>query len=53
MYTIGDAVQITNHAEPECNGAYGTVVTIDIAYDGTTYYTVALENYSLCMCTND
>jgi len=53
MFTIGQAVQIINHSEPECNGMYGTITAMDRAYDGSTHYTVALENYSLCMCTHD
>jgi hypothetical protein len=53
MFTIGQSVQIVNHSEPECNGEYGTITAMDIAYDGSTHYTVELENYSVCMCTHD
>ncbi len=55
MYEVGSRVQITNHAEPDCNGEYGTIKDMQIAYDGTTYYyTVELDDsMSLCTCTAD
>lgn len=55
MFTIGQQVQITNHSEPECNGQYGEVSRIEIAYDGyTRYYTVVLdESHMVCLCTVD
>lgn len=55
MYNVGDAVQITNHSEPRCNGQYGTIVSLDMAYDGhTVYYTVELDDsFDTCTCTAD
>lgn len=55
MFQLHDEVQIVNHSEPSCNGQYGTVRKIDIAYDGRTrYYSVYLhEKHQNCMCTED
>lgn len=60
MFKIGDYVQITNHSEPACNGMYmpfngmyGNVTKVTMAYDGTLYFMVVLENGNLCDCTAD
>lgn len=54
MFEINQYVQIMNHSEPQCNGQYGTVQDIVTAYDGTYYYTVALEDtMGVCVCTDD
>lgn len=54
MYTIGDLVQIYNHSEPRCNGRYGTVVHVELAYDRTPYYTVHLSDIDMtCTCMAD
>lgn len=55
MYEVNDRVQIINHSEPQCNGAYGTIKEIVTAYDGYThYYTVELEDsLGLCVCIDD
>lgn len=55
MYNVGDYVQIINHSEPSCNGQYGTIKEIKVAYDGYThYYTVELDDsFSLCVCIDD
>lgn len=55
MFVVNSRVEIVNHSEPRCNGQYGTVKTIDIAYDGRTrYYNVELDDsLSLCVCTDD
>ena len=34
MYEVGNRVQIINHSEPVCNGQYGTIVSMQVAYDG-------------------
>jgi hypothetical protein len=52
MYIIGQAVQIINHAQPECNLQYGVVTHIERAYSGTMFYTVQLESFA-CSCTED
>ena len=54
-FSIGSAVQIINHSEPNCNGQYGTIEKIEVAYDGyTRYYSVRLEDSDqLCVCTDD
>lgn len=54
-YEIGSYVQITNHSEPDCNGQYGTIESIQIAYDGYTYYyNVKLEETDdICLCIDD
>lgn len=54
MYNVLDRVQIVNHAEPECNGQYGTIISSVTAYDGyTTYYDVQLDNETICTCIDD
>lgn len=55
MFKVGDKVQITNHSEPSCNGEYGVIKEIQIAYDGYThYYTVELDDtLGLCVCIDD
>jgi hypothetical protein len=54
MYNHLDRVQITNHAEPECNGQYGTIIAVITAYDGyTKYYDVQLDNETICTCIDD
>ena len=55
MYTVGSRVQIMNHAEPACNGQYGTVMEIQITYNGyDRYYMVELDDsQSICACTDD
>lgn len=55
MFIKDQRVQIVNHSEPRCNGQYGTVQTIDIAYDGRTlYYNVELDDSSdICVCIED
>jgi hypothetical protein len=55
MYEVNQLIEIMNHSEPSCNGQYGTIEKIEIAYDGYThYYTVRLEDSDqLCVCTDD
>lgn len=55
MYAVGDTVQIINHSEPACNGHYGEITHIQVAYDGYThYYTVKIpETMGVCTCTDD
>lgn len=54
LFDINQYVQIINHSEPQCNGQYGSITDIQTAYDGTYYYTVALEEtYGICVCTDD
>lgn len=55
LYDINQLVQITNHADPECNGQYGTIMKMQVAYDGYTYYyDVMLEDSEMvCVCTDD
>lgn len=55
MYSIGQRVQIINHSEPSCNGEYGTIIEMQVAYDGYTYYyTVRLDEAEiLCTCIDD
>lgn len=54
MFNIGDFVQIYNHSEPQCNGHYGTVLRMEVAYDRTPYYTVQLEDVDMvCTCTHE
>jgi hypothetical protein len=55
MYEIGSYVQITNHSEPDCNGQYGIVKDMHVAYDGYTYYYMVEldDSYTQCMCTDD
>ncbi len=55
MYEVGNRVQIINHSEPVCNGQYGTVVSMQVAYDGYTYYYAVELDDSLttCSCTSD
>lgn len=54
-FSIGSEVQIINHSEPSCNGQYGTVKSIEVAYDGRSYYyTVELDDsLGLCVCIDD
>ena len=54
-YSVGDAVEIINHSEPNCNGQYGHIKEIQMAYDGYThYYTVELDDsLGLCVCIDD
>lgn len=55
MYDVNQLIEIVNHSEPSCNGQYGTIETIQVAYDGyTNYYNVRLEDSDqLCVCTDD
>lgn len=53
MFSIGQAVQIYNHSDMDCNGEYGTIIDVDVAYSGERYYTVELEGYKYCQCTED
>lgn len=55
MYQVNDRVQIINHSEPKCNGQYGIITGISVAYDGYThYYTVELDDsLSVCTCIDD
>lgn len=54
MYNHLDRVQIVNHAEPECNGHYGNILSMVTAYDGyTRYYDVELDNGTICTCIDD
>lgn len=54
MYNVNGRVQIINHSEPQCNGEYGTVISIVTAYDGyTNYYEVALDTGMMCTCSTD
>ena len=55
MFTVGHYVQIINHSEPSCNGEYGTITGVQVAYDGYThYYTVLLEDSDTeCTCIDD
>lgn len=55
MFNINDTVQIVNHSEPKCNNQYGTIVSIDVAYNGRTlYYNVQLDDsLDLCSCIED
>jgi hypothetical protein len=55
MFEVGSRVQIINHSEPDCNGEYGTVKDMQVAYDGYTYYyAVELDDsYTHCMCIDD
>jgi hypothetical protein len=52
MFKVNDYVQIMNHSEPSCNGQYGHVEQIDVAYNGRTlYYIVVLEDsQEKCSC---
>lgn len=54
-FSIGSAVQIINHSEPNCNGQYGTIKEIQVAYDGYTYYySVELDDsQDVCLCIDD
>lgn len=53
MFSILQVVQIVNHAEPSCNGQYGTIVDITESYSGERYYVVELEDFKFCDCTDD
>ena len=55
MYEVGSYVQIINHSEPQCNGQYGTIIGMQVAYDGYTYYyAVELDDsHTTCMCIDD
>lgn len=55
MFSVGDYIQIINHSEPTCNGQYGHILNMQVAYDGQThYYTVELDDTNLlCTCTDD
>lgn len=55
LYEINQLIQIVNHSEPACNGQYGTITEMQVAYDGYTYYyTVMLEDTEgTCVCTDD
>jgi hypothetical protein len=55
MYNVNDRVQIINHSEPQCNGQYGTIGSIQVGYDGyTLFYMVELDDsLSFCTCTDD
>jgi hypothetical protein len=54
MFSLNQRVQISNHSEPECNGQYGTVVLVELAFNGNAYYTVELDDsHSVCVCTSD
>ena len=56
MYEVNSRVQIINHSEPQCNGAYGTVASIQVGYDGRTkFYNVQLDDAPemYCLCIDD
>ena len=55
MFKLHDEVQIINHSEPSCNGQYGHVTQIDVAYNGRTlYYIVELEDSGeYCSCLEE
>ena len=55
MYQVNDRVQIINHSEPKCNGQYGNIKSLQVGYDGYTYfYTVELDDsLGLCVCIDD
>lgn len=55
MFEINQLIEIVNHSEPSCNGHYGTIESVQVAYDGyTRYYSVRLEDSEqLCTCTDD
>lgn len=54
MFKVGDKVQIINHAEPHCNGQFGEIMNVQLAYDQTPYYVVHLDDsYTVCTCTDD
>ena len=53
MYVLNERVQITNHTEPRCNGQYGEVVEVLLAYNGSAYYNVQLDDSrELCLCSD-
>ena len=55
MFKVNDYVQIINHSEPACNGQYGTIHEIQVAYNGRTlYYMVTLDDsFDVCSCIDD
>ena len=55
MYNVNDRVQIMNHAEPQCNGQYGVIKSIQPGYDGyTMFYMVELDDtLQYCTCIED
>jgi hypothetical protein len=54
MFNVNDYVQIINHSEPSCNGQYGHITQIDMAYSGNPYYMVVLEeSYGVCSCLGE
>jgi hypothetical protein len=54
MYNVGNHIQIINHADTPCNGQYGTITEIQMAYNGSVYYQVELDDsLELCLCTTD
>mgnify|MGYP000865336102 CR=1 FL=1 len=52
-FAVGDEVQVINHSEPECNGEFGKIIDIDVAFSGERYYKVELDGYRYCDCTAD
>lgn len=53
-FTIGDAVQITNHTETSYEGKYGIIRSAQLAYNNTVYYHVDIDDtYITCICTED
>jgi hypothetical protein len=55
MFKVNDYVQIVNHSEPKCNGQYGHITHVDVAYNGRTlYYAVTLDDsFDVCSCIED